>query len=153
MNAAAGRAGDTERVVELAHETLQLRLGVYEAESGPVAGAWYLIGSEYRKASRLQEAKEAIEKSLEIYSAEFAGREGKGSAILAKEQLCLILEDMDQLSDAKEARLQGASTGTMVCSSTKCPFGLIDFRIRNDGLPRLFKFNELKACSRCRSAF
>lgn len=72
-----------------------------------------LIGSAYRRESKLQEAIEATEKSIEIHAA----GDNEDNFVLAREQFCLILEDMEKLSDAKEIRLRGASTGRMVCSS------------------------------------
>jgi tetratricopeptide (TPR) repeat protein len=74
-----------------------------------------LIGSAYRKASRLQEAKEATEKSLELYAA--AAADEDDNAAIVREQLGLIYEDMGQLSDARESRLRGASKGEMLCTS------------------------------------
>jgi hypothetical protein len=72
-----------------------------------------LIGSAYQRESKLQEAIAATEKSIEIHAA----GNNEDNFLLAREQFCLIMEDMDNLPDAKEIRLRGASTGSMVCSS------------------------------------
>jgi hypothetical protein len=55
-----------------------------------------LIGSAYRRESKLQEAIEATEKSIEIHAA----GDNEDNFVLAREQFCLILEDMEKLSDA-----------------------------------------------------
>ena len=112
---AADNASGRERYIQLAKEMLRIRLRAYKPESPPVAGAWCLIGSAHLKASQLQEAKEATEKSLEIY----AKGDDKDAAALAREQLGLIFEGLGQLTDAKRIRLQGASDETMVCSSPR----------------------------------
>ncbi|KAI4641433.1 uncharacterized protein J4E78_010405 [Alternaria triticimaculans] len=109
---AADNASGRERYIQLAKEMLRIRLRAYKPESPPVAGAWCLIGSAHLKASQLQEAKEATEKSLEIYAAG-NDAEKENSAALAREQLGLIFEGLGQISDAKKIRLQGASDGTM----------------------------------------
>ncbi|CAN9463000.1 unnamed protein product [Alternaria alternata] len=100
----AKRAGDMDRYLQLAQEMLQTRLGVYKPDSMPVGDAWCLIGSAYRRESKLQEAIEATEKSIEIHAA----GDNEDNFVLAREQFCLILEDMEKLSDAKEIRLRGA---------------------------------------------
>ena len=115
---AADNASGRERYIQLAKEMMRIRLRAYKPESPPVAGAWCLIGSAHLKASQLQEAKEATEKSLEIYAAG-NDAEKENSAALAREQLGLIFEGLGQISDAKNIRLQGASDGTMVCSSPR----------------------------------
>ncbi|KAI4675810.1 uncharacterized protein J4E84_009963 [Alternaria hordeiaustralica] len=102
---AADNASGRERYIQLAKEMLRIRLRAYKPESPPVAGAWCLIGSAHLKASQLQEAKEATEKSLEIYAAG-NDAEKENSAALAREQLGLIFEGLGQISDAKEIRLQ-----------------------------------------------
>lgn len=112
---AADNASGRERYIQLAKEMLRIRLRAYKPESPPIGGAWCLIGSAHLKASQLQEAKEATEKSLEIY----AKGDDKDAAALAREQLALVFEALDQLPDAKKTRLQGASEGTMVCSSPR----------------------------------
>ena len=112
---AADNASGRERYIQLAKEMLRIRLRAYKPESPPIGGAWCLIGSAHLKASQLQEAKEATEKSLEIY----AKGDDKDAAALAREQLALIFEGLGQISDAKNIRLQGASEGTMVCSSPR----------------------------------
>ncbi|RYN72868.1 hypothetical protein AA0120_g12676 [Alternaria tenuissima] len=144
----AKRAGDTDRYLQLAQEMLQTRLGVYKPDSMPVGDAWCLIGSAYQRESKLQEAIEATEKSIEIHAA----GDNEDNFVLAREQFCLILEDMEKLSDAKEIRLRGASTGRMVCSSPQCHFQSYDFRLLNRGI-RLFNLTELHGCGGCRSAF
>ncbi|KAI4612383.1 uncharacterized protein J4E87_010284 [Alternaria ethzedia] len=146
---AADNASGRERYIQLAKEMLRIRLRAYKPESPPVAGAWCLIGSAHLKASQLQEAKEATEKSLEIY----AKGDDKDAAALAREQLGLIFEGLGQIPDAKNIRLQGASDGTMVCSSPRCPYAHYAFRVQNDGRPGLFKLAELNACGACNSAF
>ncbi|KAI4642773.1 uncharacterized protein J4E79_011389 [Alternaria viburni] len=100
---AADNASGRERYIQLAKEMLRIRLRAYKPESPPIGGAWCLIGSAHLKASQLQEAKEATEKSLEIY----AKGDDKDAAALAREQLALIFEGLGQLSDAKNIRLQG----------------------------------------------
>jgi tetratricopeptide (TPR) repeat protein len=115
---AADNASGRQRYIQLAKEMLQIRLRAYKPESPPVAGAWCLIGSAHLKASQLHEAKDATEKSLEIYAAG-DDAEKENSAALAREQLALIFEGLGQLPNAKKARLQGASDGTMVCSSSR----------------------------------
>ncbi|KAI4666854.1 uncharacterized protein J4E88_010422 [Alternaria novae-zelandiae] len=109
---AADNASGRQRYIQLAKEMLRIRLRAYKPESPPVAGAWCLIGSAHLKASQLQEAKEATEKSLEIYAAG-NDAEKENSAALAREQLGLIFEGLGQMPDAKRIRLQGASDGTM----------------------------------------
>jgi tetratricopeptide (TPR) repeat protein len=109
----ADKAKDFDRYIQLVQAMLQIRLRAYKPESPPIGAAWCLVGSAYFKASRLQEAKEATEKSLEVYTA----ANDEDDAALAREQLGLIFEGMGQLADAKEIRLRGASEGMMVCSS------------------------------------
>ncbi|KAI4606474.1 hypothetical protein J4E83_010065 [Alternaria metachromatica] len=138
---AADNASGRERYIQLAKEMLRIRLRAYKPESPPVAGAWCLIGSAHLKASQLQEAKEATEKSLEIYAAG-NDAEKENSAALAREQLGLIFEGLGQISDAKKIRLQGASDGTMVCSSPRVTYYQRNYGNRVDPNPAPVYQNE-----------
>lgn len=80
-----------------------------------MAGAWNLIGSGYLKAGRFEDASEATEKAILMYGA-IEANSAKGEQALARGQLGYIFEELRQMANAREIRLQGAREGRMVCT-------------------------------------
>lgn len=114
----AKRAGRYDEAIRLHTEAIQSKVRIFGEHSVQAALSFNGLGETYLVAGRLEEAADALAKSLVVRDdQEFGGLElgPRSDAAITRDNMARVLEARGDFPGAQEMRLKGADKGHAVC--------------------------------------